>query len=514
MVNLATGWPSGDFLAGSLAPSTPAPTTAAEPEPASEPPAEAPTFEAIVTESVRRQFNLIEQPAETPEGDPELDALLADEEAEDGGLFPDPRADDSTAALDIVLDPTWAAPVAKTAFYGSVGVDCIERMATLARNGFFRPLADKAASEARIVQQLDAIVCAAPDSLSAMVEWHSDTRSEWGSWALAFTLGSIAGREPLQALAVLLEQLDDACAPHARRAAAAFAATANPHFIPLARALVSSSHHTARAAGIELLSHHGAISPSDLSAWIERGDSMTRCVAMRSLLRNPEVLHPPDCLPALLSSDDTEVCWHAAHCLSVLGRADAYDALRRDVLLAQSLGVRALEVFVMKGEPADIAILQRLVNTLPASKASLSAIGRFGHPTVWSYLCHHLADPIHQDDAVEALLTLFGPCVAPEQRTVAAAWEKAVGELRLLPQVRYRRGQPWSPALVANECTSGELSCFEIAARVDELRARTGITSCPNVSRWSNRLAAELASMAAEATERSRHYQAGAWVWR
>ena len=90
-------------------------------------------------------------------------------------------------------------------------------------------------------------------------------------------------------------------------------------------------------------------------------------------------------------------------------------------------------------------------------------------------LAHFLGDALLADDAVAALRTAFGDRVPDEHRLDVEQWEKAIAQLGLDDTQRVRRGQPWSPSIVAAECADPSLSAHDVTLRLDELRARTRV---------------------------------------
>jgi hypothetical protein len=83
-------------------------------------------------------------------------------------------------------------------------------------------------------------------------------------------------------------------------------------------------------------------------------------------------------------------------------------------------------------------------------------------------------------------VTLFGPLTTPEQLDDAAAWKRAILARGLDTNVRYRRGEPWSPRVVAAEIELGSLSREDVEARFDELQVRTGLAPVAELWRFSS----------------------------
>lgn len=95
----------------------------------------------------------------------------------------------------------------------------------------------------------------------------------------------------------------------------------------------------------------------------------------------------------------------------------------------------------------------------------------------------------------DALTTLFGPVVEPERRTDPAVWRAATVAIDTAKSVRLRRGALWSEKVVHAECASLELSSEAVAARLDELHARSGRRMAIELEAFWPDLRAALAAM-------------------
>ena len=414
----------------------------------------------------------------------------------------------------LVLDAARAPQIDLAGFRRSVADDCADRLLSLGRDRQGRPLGERVEGERRLLCQIDALVCLGGAGLSAMADWHEErVASASGvaaTWAMVFALACLEGREPLEAL---VERMGGLPPGHVTAAASAFATSPNPHAVPLGRELLSTGP-VGRAIAVELLSLRGRIGVGDLIDWLERGEPLVQAAALRGLGRAPELETSPPLALALLASPDPAVAWEAARAVTLWGSHAAHTELRRGGGLVETLGPRAAEIYVMTGAEDDLERLQRIVSRHDMTPALLSAIGRYGHPTTWEFLGHFLGDPLLGDDAREALHTLFGRPLPTEAESDRFAWRDAIAALRLSPQIRYRRGQPWSPAVVAAEWRDGKLSAQAIASRLDELRARAGVRQPVALHAWRPEPERALGQVAAAADRASRSFRAGSWTFR
>ena len=430
-----------------------------------------------------------------------IDDALDDEE--DEALFPPvPRP---PAAPQALIDQQCVER-----FYASVVDDCADRLMMLGRNRAEWPWRDRPNAERQVYAQLAAIAHAHPRAPRALMRWLEDEGEDerWAWWAAAQVIET---NDKNDVIAPLLE----AQLPEDNEVAAGIyerhLATGTP-IAERGKALLSSSSPVVRAAGIELMSYAGALTEEDLLAWIETGEATVCRAAVDALLRTAELSRAPDAVTALLGHQDAAVASAAAYAVTVWRGHEAFTRIREGGPLLDKLGSRCAALFPLAAEAEHVEVLQRVVTAFPVDAATLLAIGRYGQPTVWSFLLHYLGDPNLRDAAERALVTLYGPLL-PAMAT-PSDWEAAISELDLDPAVRYRRGQPWSPAVVADELAEGALSRDEMLARIDELRARTGIDAAPSLMGWGDAAQAAVTAFAERARVHAQRFSAGSWSWR
>ncbi|RLB63944.1 MAG: hypothetical protein DRI90_05735 [Deltaproteobacteria bacterium] len=496
--------PVAAHSAGPAAPEVAEPDEGAEPDPAGVAVRSLAELELLVEQA----FPSNQAPSETsPNGLDDLDA------EPDDPLF-DPGGDPYKAQRGdgIMLDPDRAPVIDEATCYRHVVTDCADRLLSMSRDRWQRPLRERIDSEPRMFAQIDALACIGSTSVAQLLDWHGEIGSPAAAWVVVFALGCIDGREPLEAIAQLVTTLGSF--EHGAQAADAFAASPNPHAVPLGRALLESDSELGQATAIEILSLRGLMAASDLEAWIGRGGSFTKQAAIRGLSRLPEVKRTPAVVEAELRSDDPALCWEAARACTRWGSHSAYSELRRSSALSDKLAERAVEIFVMTGEPDDLPRIERLVTRYDMTPALLDGVARFGHATCWAFLSHYLSDVFLQDDAAAALETLFGACLPAEARLDPFAWDKAIASLRLDAELRYRRGQPWSPATVASEWQDGVLPASAIASRLDELSARAEVALPVALHGWHDGPEQDLTALGGQARKAARGYRPGSWTWR
>ncbi|MEJ7732132.1 MAG: hypothetical protein WKG00_23340 [Polyangiaceae bacterium] len=167
------------------------------------------------------------------------------------------------------------------------------------------------------------------------------------------------------------------------------------------------------------------------------------------------------------------MAYEAARALLLWGAPDALERLRAPGL-SRVLGTRAADLVVMGGEARDLEVLERIGHESGLDARLVRAVGRFGHPLTWSLLLHALVEPELAEAALDALVGMFGAIVPAPQARVPAAWREAIAELGLSEDVRALNGAPWTVAAAVAELAEERCSALELAARLDELRARTG----------------------------------------
>lgn len=410
------------------------------------------------------------------------------------------------------IDEEHAEPVPVEAYTASVVAAAAEMIAMLAEHRSTRSMKFRPSREERILALVDAILASGERAIVDLHTWWQGARSTgnaWAIWPVVFLLGSLEGPEGLRAIETLLEELGVEEALLGRIAADALSSVVHPEVRLLAQDLAESARPIAQGVGIEALSRRGLLEVDRLAALLTGSDPPVLAAALRALVRAPEADRPLARLRALMDHPDPEVAWEAARALTLEGASDVVVALRDGQGLA-SLGAKAAEILVIGGVADDIAELETIVIRGRVAPELLLAIGRFGNPLAWSFLLHFLSDPELGDSAQEALLTLFGALVRVEEHREPAAWRKALSERDFDPSIRYRRGEPWTLAMVVRECLSGEHSRFEVERRLDEIAARTGLVVTADFGCWTPTAGPALAAILEKAS--GRRWPPGAWI--
>lgn len=416
------------------------------------------------------------------------------------------------------LDEDQAAAVPVQDFLCDIVASAADTQAMLAEHRITRPMALRRSRETRILALADAIFATGDRAISDVLDWWEQARNDanpWALWPPVFLLGLIDGPQGLLALVRLIEAL----APHddALVDVAANALSAVPHsgVVALAQDLLESEGALARAIGLETLSRRGEIDPDRISSHLDAPTPALIAAGLRALVRDES--RPPaiDRVLPLLRHEDADVAWEAARAVTLWGAPDALSALRAGQHLGAALGARAAELFVMAGD-GDLTYLEALVSRLPITAELLDAIGRFGNPLAWSFLIHFLGHPELGAAAEQAMLTLFGPLVSLHAARRASAWRDALMRRELDPAVRYRGGEPWTPAHVARDCGAvmlpnvGRATSQRTLERwLDELAARTGIPMNVDLALWTPDANAKL--LAASKRAAASRWHAGAW---
>jgi hypothetical protein len=410
------------------------------------------------------------------------------------------------------LDPRRADAIPVEQFYAGVVADCADRMTALARHRTERAWRLRSSREARILHQRDAIVATGQQAARDVCAWWHDagSRSGWGLWSACFVLESLGTREAVHLVQALLEAVDEGTANASALGGEALAMANSGEFLRLATDLVKSSSAVARAAGIEALSLRGIIPASGLILRLEDQSPLVVAAAIRGLSRLPGEL--PEAALARIDNRDNDVAWEAARAGTLRGHRDAYHSVLEAPRRWARDAARGAELLVMLGQAADIETLQVLICHAAVDEALLRAVGRFGHATSWSFLCHYLLDETLCSAAEDALVTLFGPCVAEKERRQPGAWRAALAEADLSPSIRYRHGQPWSPQVVAAECGAGAIDRTELERRLDEVAVRTGTRMpLPCIGGWTGAVDASVSGWMGQVVGTGRSYRAGSW---
>lgn len=398
-------------------------------------------------------------------------------------------------------------------FYAGVASHAFDTIARCARQRVQQPFDGLASTEHTLLVACDALAAIGGDVVSLVLEaWERtlDSPTPWQSWAAVAALSSLAGADALDAVAFGLAKVPATEVLHPAAVAEALAIFNHPDLDLFARDLLDDRHPLLRAAGVETLSLRGALGADEVRRLLWDANVPVLLAAVRALGRLPDDEGAP-LLPILLrwmKFPDPLVAWSAARVLLLHGRTEPLEELREG-RLQSLLPAHALEILVLAGDAGDLERMQRLIARTPVGRLELSTIARFGHAGAWAFLLHHLAEGELVDEATAALVTLFGPLTSPEEVESAAAWKRAILAKGLDPDVRYRRGEPWSPSVVAAEIELGSLSREDVEARFDELRVRAELASA--VELW--RFCAESEPMRKGALAAARKLSAPSGKW-
>lgn len=375
----------------------------------------------------------------------------------------------------VSIDARRADPAPFDDVHRDIVVDCLERAAMLGRHRRVRPLLRRARIEERLLAQLDALAVAGVTDAAILAYAESEGPDDpWAGWAAALTLAMTAGTEPLRSLFELTCSLPEDARDAALLVADAIAASPHPDLEALARDLLDAAEPLARSVGIDVLTRREWLAPEACVRFLDDAHPAVLASAIRAMAPMDPRAAPWDALRARSSSDDADIAWQAVRTRILLGDSSPYLDVREGGSLAHRLGRFALEVCVLSGAPEDIGPVQRIAQRLPMTPLVLDVVARFGHPAARGYLLGALADADLAEAAALALTTLFGPLVEPDRRSDPAAWRAATSAIDTAKPIRLRRGALWSQEVVRAECASLELSSEAVAARLDELHARSG----------------------------------------
>ncbi|WP_437646547.1 hypothetical protein [Sorangium sp. So ce362] len=408
------------------------------------------------------------------------------------------------------------APAPLTAYYAEITDSCADKIAMLARHRSELASEDRAHEEMRMLELADAAAITGRDCVARTLAWWEESIESpdpWKTWAAAFLLGTLDGRDALQAITFGLERLPACAIAQGMLAAEALCVSPHPGLAALARDLAFSPHPIARAVGVDVLARLRMLTVEDLQRNLADANIPVLAAAARAAADFDRVDAEP-LVPILrrwLHVPDRSIAWPAARALLLWGHRDPYAELKAGDRLTRVLGPLAAEIIVLVGDASDMARMQSILGRLPPGRDQLSALARFGHPAAWAYLLRCLESPDHAEAASAALRTLFGACVDEDDEECPAAWRSAITAKPVELGVRYRCGEPWIPRVVADECVAGHLSRYEIEKRIDELAIRAGVCARVDLRLFYPDFAPALRQWCAEAAKRSTSFRPGAW---
>jgi hypothetical protein len=386
----------------------------------------------------------------------------------------------------VTLDPRPREPTTIAAFHASMVAHAGELAGGLARARRDGPRRGLPRTEARLLRQLDAIVAAGPHALADVATfWGARPGDLWTAFAGAISAAAFEGDDAMGLIHRAIHALSPASGDHVVSISEALCLSDHPGLATLATELCSSPHPLGRAIGINVRSSRGDLPFEGVhAAFLDDAPPVARAAFLAcERLPSAQRAYFVKLLHDRTTSPSPGVARSAARVLAVWGdRALWTDTL--DGPIGAHLGPHVAEIFVLCGAVGDWPRLESFLGRHRTTRAQLSWVALFGSPAAGPWLIQRLDDDALADAAVAALGVLFGDVVAPRDRRDPAAWRRALAHPPFDAGVRLRRGRPWSPAVVSEECTSGALSRMEIALRIDELRARCRLPDAVDVSGW------------------------------
>jgi hypothetical protein len=435
------------------------------------------------------------QPTDVSE-DLDVDAIPEDfvPEGEDDDLEPAndiapllPALPDAPEATPLVrLDPARARQLTKAELDAIVVAHAGEAAGALSRDRQTVPLQAVQEIERRLLCQLDAIAATGRRALVDLATWWASVEEDpFRASAAALSALTFDGSDAANLVFERISALDDDALDHAALLPEALALSDHPELVALSRKLHRAPTAIARAVGLTALGARAQLVPEDL----RRALADAHPAVVRAAIWSCEPLPPGSregvakTLRDKAFSGDEALAWSAARVLTMWRDRDALAELESGRLMT-AVGKRGLELLVLAGTQRDVPKVGLLVASRAPDAATLDAIGRFGFPTTAPILYQQLSDDDLAEDAASALSTMFGAIVEPSARLDQRAWRRAVSERAFDPATRYRRGHPWSPSLVADECESGVLDRIAVDKRADELIARVGMFKRLTLAAW------------------------------
>ncbi|MGE0322231.1 MAG: hypothetical protein AB7K71_00355 [Polyangiaceae bacterium] len=396
---------------------------------------------------------------------------------------------------------------------------CLEDLSLVGRHRWERFLSESGNEEQTLLRLGDAFCVvgeAAPRHLRAWWQDHAGS-DPYQAFAIAYALGVCAGAQHLELLRSCLEELHPTDSQSSCRAADALQLVARPERRPLVEHWRLASHPVIRATALELgtrrLDGPAWLSVEEVGASLADPNPPVVLAALRGLARLgavPEGL-VPQVHQLMLGPLGEDVAVEAARCFALCGRTAPLIALRQDGRAYAAWGERTLEVLVWFGSTEDLGLLQHLLKRAPQSAYTLDAVARFGVVETYAYLLHALEQEELADDALKGLVTLLGPLPADAEPLQVTTWQAQLKRVKPKSGVRYRRGQPWQPRVVASEIAAGHLARREVQVRTDELVVRLGGLPQPDLTAFGDELDGQLSDLLSGLGNLNARFNAGSY---
>lgn len=426
---------------------------------------------------------------------------------------------DSAEVSGVVVDYSVVEALPVEALGSELVEQCLEDLSLVSRHRWERFLSESGNEEHTMLRLGDAFCVvgeAAPRHLRAW--WQNQAaRDPYHSFAIGYALGVCAGAQHLELLRACLEELDPTDSESGPCAADALQLITRRERRPLVEHWRSASHPVIRAVALELgtrrLDGPPWLSVEEVGSSLADPNPPVVLAALRGLARLgtlPEGL-VPQVHQLMLGPLGQDVAVEAARCFALCGRAAPFIALRQDGRAYAAWGERVLEVLVWFGSTEDLGLLQHLLKRAPQTAYTLDAVARFGVVETYAYLLHALEQEELAADALNGLITLLGPLPEDTDPLLVTTWQAQLKRVKPKPGVRYRRGQPWQPRVVASEIAAAHLSRREVQARTDELVVRLGGLRQPDLTAFGDELDGQLSDLLSGLGNLNARFNAGSY---
>lgn len=439
------------------------------------------------------------------------------------GAFPPIAApSDPDLSAWVRFDEERGHAIEKPSHEAEVVPSLLEEATLVARHRMERHLAEAADEEHQFFRLQDAIASFGKASRKYLDDWWQQSLEgddPYRSFVLAYTCASWAEPDALNLFVEKMAQLPEGARRDAHCAGRALAFTPQPHIASYLAQWAGHSHPVVAGAALAGLSHLGQLQPEYFASVLGQG---IPAVIADVLLYHAAYLPAHTVAPWLslierwMRSPDPRLSWHAARAATLQGSDNPLWALRQeaqgdDFPLARRWGAHGAQLLVWAGDVEDASLLSRWVQSQRMTVEWLKQLALFGHPQIFTFLLRFLGDEDLSEGAASALEILFGPLVDPLERGEPASWTYAVERLNIDPTKRYRLGKLWSPARLAEEIQSGQLSWLDTDSRLAEFQRRLGSRLLVANQGWASQWLPELQQMTFNLSPLDESYH-GTWV--
>ena len=318
-----------------------------------------------------------------------------------------------------------------------------------------------AASERRLLAQINAIIALGPDALEQVIDLSidPDVPDSPRVFASLLVLGCTAGSGWVRRLSEIFVRAGERSTVEASAAVEACGLSPNPDLDAVLQALCEHEHPRVRAGAVRACAFRGTLPEAHWQAAMRDRESEVVIAALQARLGNYDRAGCARALEPWYGSENASIARFALRAGVTLrlgsARASATDIVRRDPAWAEAATSLAMFGYLSDGR------LIREVMSGPVVRSGIVAAAVLGSIELVPDLLTLLRQSDGADDvrrlSAQAVTTITGiPAVEANHEAVTSLWNERAPSFN--PRVRYRAGEPLTAELLLQVLRTPHLS--------------------------------------------------------